>query len=130
MKKQLILAFICIGTLSACSSSSVTTTEDAEKKETVSSQNSSTSSSDSSSKQESSDVSGEKEKYNKFQYRAVFSDYQSIFNFSKSADKSNIEKMIILSNQLQVPIQSWVLESAINNSENLRYAFFDLNKDG
>ncbi len=32
MKKQLILAFIGIGTLSACSSSSVTTTEDAGKK--------------------------------------------------------------------------------------------------
>ncbi len=130
MKKQLILAFICIGTLSACSSSSVTTTEDAETKETVSSQQSSTSSSVSSSKQESSDASGEKEKYNKFQYRAVFSDYQSIIDFSKSADKSDIEKMIDLSHQLQVPIQSWVLESAINNSENLRYAFFDLNKDG
>ncbi|NQI71372.1 hypothetical protein HO594_09505 [Streptococcus suis] len=124
MKKYLALALVCAATLSACSKSNVQT------KQSSTSSSTQQSSTSSSTKQQSSTSSSQVKKDDKELYQSVFSDYQTIIDFANSADKTNIEKMFAVSNGLNTPIHSWVMESAIYSPTSLAYAFYDLNKDG
>ncbi len=114
MKKYLALALVCVATLAACSKSNVQTKQ----------------SSTSSSTQQSSTSSSQVKKDDKELYQSVFSDYQTIIDFANSADKENVEKMMAVLQGLQLPMNSWVMESAIYSPTSLAYAFYDLNKDG
>lgn len=114
MKKYLALALVCMATLSACSKASVQTAQ----------------SSSSSSTQQSSTSSSEVKKDDKELYQSVFSDYQAIVTFANSADKNNVDKMLAVLQGLQLPMNSWVMESAVKTAPYLRYAFYDLNQDG
>lgn len=124
MKKYLALALVCVATLAACSKSNVQT------KQSSTSSSTQQSSTSSSTKQQSSTSSSQVKKDDKELYQSVFSDYQTIIDFANSADKTNIEKMFAVSNGLNTPIHSWVMESAIYSPTSLAYAFYDLNKDG
>ncbi|HEM3577564.1 TPA: hypothetical protein U1C15_001205 [Streptococcus suis] len=115
MKKYLALALVCVAILSACSKVSVQTEQ---------------SSSSSSTTQQNSTSSSEVKKDDKELYQSVFSDYQAIFDFANSADKSNIEKMMAVLRGLHTPVNSWVMESAVYSPSSLAYAFYDLNQDG
>ncbi|HEM3724743.1 TPA: hypothetical protein U1D16_000107 [Streptococcus suis] len=115
MKKYLAVALVCVAILSACSKVSVQTEQ---------------SSSSSSTTQQNSTSSSEVKKDDKELYQSVFSDYQAIFDFANSADKSNIEKMMAVLRGLHTPVNSWVMESAVYSPSSLAYAFYDLNQDG
>ncbi|HFU4218460.1 TPA: DUF6287 domain-containing protein [Streptococcus suis] len=124
MKKFLAIALICVATLSACSKSRVQT------EQSSSSLSDQQSPSSSSSTQQSSTSSSEVKKDDKELYQSVFSDYQAIFDFAHSADKSNVEKMLEVLRGLHLPVHSWVMESAVYAPSNLVYAFHDINQDG
>ncbi|HFI0456619.1 TPA: DUF6287 domain-containing protein [Streptococcus suis] len=124
MKKFLAVALICVATLTACSKSRVQT------EQSSSSSSTQQSSSSSSSTQQSSTSSSEVKKDDKELYQSVFSDYQAIFDFAHSADKSNVEKMLEVLRGLHTPVNSWVMESAVYAPSNLVYAFYDINHDG
>ncbi|HEM3701577.1 TPA: hypothetical protein U1D11_000035 [Streptococcus suis] len=124
MKKFLAVALICVATLTACSKSRVQT------EQSSSSSSTQQSSSSSSSTQQSSTSSSEVKKDDKELYQSVFSDYQAIFDFAHSADKSNVEKMMAILRGLHTPVNSWVMESAVYAPSNLVYAFYDINHDG
>ncbi|WP_153048212.1 DUF6287 domain-containing protein [Streptococcus suis] len=124
MKKYLALALVCAATLSACSKSNVQT------KQSSSSSSTQQSSTSSSTKQQSSTSSSQVKKDDKELYQSVFSDYQTIIDFANSADKENVEKMMAVLQGLQLPMNSWVMESAVKTVPHLRYAFYDLNQDG
>ncbi|HFI0143959.1 TPA: DUF6287 domain-containing protein [Streptococcus suis] len=115
MKKYLALALVCVAILSACSKVSVQTEQSA---------------SSSSTTQQSSTSSSEVKKGDKELYQSVFSDYQAIFDFAGSADKTNVEKMLAVLRNLHTPVNSWVMESAVYSPSSLAYAFYDLNQDG
>lgn len=124
MKKYLALALVCVATLSACSKSNVQT------KQSSTSSSTQQSSTSSSTKQQSSTSSSQVKKDDKELYQSVFSDYQAIIDFANSADKENVEKMMAVLQGLQLPMNSWVMESAVKTAPHLRYAFYDLNQDG
>ncbi|HEM6265183.1 TPA: hypothetical protein U2C71_000362 [Streptococcus suis] len=124
MKKYLALALVCVATLSACSKSNVQT------KQSSTSSSTQQSSTSSSTKQQSSTSSSQVKKDDKELYQSVFSDYQTIIDFANSADKENVEKMMAVLQGLQLPMNSWVMESAVKTAPHLRYAFYDLNQDG
>ncbi|HEL1761363.1 TPA: hypothetical protein TXT63_001028 [Streptococcus suis] len=124
MKKFLAVALICVATLTACSKSRVQT------EQSSSSSSTQQSSGSSSSTQQSSTSSSQVKKDDKELYQSVFSDYQTIIDFANSADKENVEKMMAVSNGLNTPINSWVIESAVYSPTSLAYAFYDLNNDG
>ncbi|HEM6310202.1 TPA: hypothetical protein U2C79_001813 [Streptococcus suis] len=124
MKKYLALALVCAATLSACSKSNVQT------KQSSSSSSIHQSSTSSSANQQSSTSSSQVKKDNKELYQSVFSDYQAIIDFANSADKENVEKMMAVLQGLQLPMNSWVMESVVKTAPHLRYAFYDLNQDG
>lgn len=65
---------------------------------------------------------------NKQLYQSVFSDYQKIFAISKDVDA--ISKLNAALAKEDRMINSWVIESIINQPEAVRYAFKDLNDDG
>ncbi|HFR3425692.1 TPA: DUF6287 domain-containing protein [Streptococcus suis] len=124
MKKYLALALVCVATLAACSKSNVQT------KQSSTSSSTQQSSTSSSTKQQSSTSSSQVKKDDKELYQSVFSDYQTIIDFANSADKENVEKMMAVLQGLQLPMNSWVMESAVKTAPHLRYAFYDLNQDG
>ncbi|HFI0213337.1 TPA: DUF6287 domain-containing protein [Streptococcus suis] len=115
MKKYLAVALVCVAALSACSKVSVQTEQSA---------------SSSSTTQQSSTSSSEVKKGDKELYQSVFSDYQAIFDFANSADKTNVEKMLAVLRNFHTPVNSWVMESAVYSPSSLAYAFYDLNQDG
>lgn len=65
---------------------------------------------------------------NKQLYQSVFSDYQKIF-----ATSNDLDAIFKLNSQLAKEdqmINSWVIETVINQPAAVRYAFKDLNSDG
>lgn len=65
---------------------------------------------------------------NKQLYQSVFSDYQKIFATSKELDAiSKLNDALAKEDRM---INSWVIETVINQPEAVRYAFKDLNNDG
>ena len=61
-------------------------------------------------------------------YQSVFSDYQKIFATSNDLDAiSKLNSQLAKEDRM---INSWVIESVINQPEAVRYAFKDLNSDG
>ncbi|NQH95531.1 hypothetical protein HO625_00470 [Streptococcus suis] len=114
MKKHFLLGLVCLMTLSACAQSNIPA-------ETENS---------SSTSQESSTSSSELKIDDKELYQAVFADYQKIVEFAATADSSNVDGVLTVLNELQFPMNSWVVESAINSSDSIRYAFYDFNNDG
>ena len=65
---------------------------------------------------------------NKQLYQSVFSDYQKIFATSNDLDAiSKLNSELAKEDRM---INSWVIESVINQPEAVRYAFKDLNSDG
>ena len=65
---------------------------------------------------------------NKQLYQSVFSDYQKIFATSKDLDAiSKLNDALAKEDRM---INSWVIETVINQPEAVRYAFKDLNNDG
>ncbi|WP_105111381.1 DUF6287 domain-containing protein [Streptococcus suis] len=114
MKKHFLLGLVCLMTLSACTQSNIP----------VETENSSSTS------QESSTSSSELKIDDKELYQAVFADYQKIVEFAATADPSNVDGVLTVLNELQFPMNSWVVESAINSSDSIRYAFYDFNNDG
>ena len=65
---------------------------------------------------------------NKQLYQSVFSDYQKIFTTSKDVDAiSKLNDELAKEDRM---INSWVIETIINQPEAVRYAFKDLNDDG
>lgn len=114
MKKHFLLGLVCLMTLSACTQSNIP----------VETENSSSTS------QESSTSSSELKIDDKELYQAVFADYQKIVEFAATADPSNVDGVLTVLNELQFPMNSWVVENAINTSDSIRYAFYDLNQDG
>ncbi|MFH0384179.1 DUF6287 domain-containing protein [Streptococcus sp. A11] len=114
MKKHFLLGLVCLMTLSACTQSNIPA-------EIANS---------SSTSQESSTSSSELKVDDKELYQSVFADYQKIVDFAATADPSNVDGMLTVLNELQFPMNSWVVESAINSSDSIRYAFYDFNKDG
>ncbi|HFR3343301.1 DUF6287 domain-containing protein [Streptococcus sp. A34] len=114
MKKHFLLGLVCLMTLSACAQSNIPA-------ETENS---------SSTSQESSTSSSELKIDDKELYQAVFADYQKIVEFAATADSSNVDGVLTVLNELQFPMNSWVVESAINTSDSIRYAFYDFNNDG
>ncbi|NQG18595.1 hypothetical protein HO710_01150 [Streptococcus suis] len=114
MKKHFLLGLVCLMTLSACAQSNIPA-------ETENS---------SSTSQESSTSSSELKIDDKELYQAVFADYQKIVEFAATADPSNVDGVLTVLNELQFPLNSWVVESAINTSDSIRYAFYDFNDDG
>ncbi len=65
---------------------------------------------------------------NKQLYQSVFSDYQKIFATSKDLDAiSKLNDELAKEDRM---INSWVIETVINQPEAVRYAFKDLNNDG
>ena len=64
---------------------------------------------------------------NKQLYQSVFSDYQKIFATSKELDAiSKLNDALAKEDRM---INSWVIETIINQPEAVRYAFKDLNND-
>ncbi|WP_170242057.1 DUF6287 domain-containing protein [Streptococcus suis] len=114
MKKHFLLGLVCLMTLSACAQSNIPA-------ETENS---------SSTSQESSTSSSELKIDDNELYQAVFADYQKIVDFAATADPSNVDGVLTVLNELQFPMNSWVVESAINTSDSIRYAFYDFNNDG
>ena len=114
MKKHFLLGLVCLMTLSACTQSNIP----------AKTENSSSTS------QESSTSSSELKIDDKELYQAVFADYQKIVEFAATADPSNVDGVLTVLNELQFPMNSWVVESAINTSDSIRYAFYDFNNDG
>ena len=65
---------------------------------------------------------------NKQLYQSVFSDYQKIFATSKDLDAiSKLNDELAKEDRM---INSWVIETVINQPAAVRYAFKDLNNDG
>ena len=65
---------------------------------------------------------------NKQFYQSVFSDYQKIFATSKELDAiSKLNDALAKEDRM---INSWVIETVINQPEAVHYAFKDLNNDG
>ena len=65
---------------------------------------------------------------NKQLYQSVFSDYQKIFTTSKDVDAiSKLNDELAKEDRM---INSWVIETVINQPAAVRYAFKDLNSDG
>ena len=65
---------------------------------------------------------------NKQLYQSVFSDYQKIFATSKDLDAiSKLNDALAKEDRM---INSWVIETVINQPDAVRYAFKDLNNDG
>ena len=65
---------------------------------------------------------------NKQLYQSVFSDYQKIFTTSKDLDAiSKLNDALAKEDRM---INSWVIETIINQPDAVRYAFKDLNNDG
>ena len=65
---------------------------------------------------------------NKQLYQSVFSDYQKIFATSKELDAiSKLNDELAKEDRM---INSWVIETVINQPEAVHYAFKDLNNDG
>lgn len=65
---------------------------------------------------------------NKQLYQSVFSDYQKVFATSKDVDAiSKLNDALAKEDRM---INSWVIETIINQPEAVRYAFKDLNDDG
>ena len=75
-----------------------------------------------------SQTSAKKQAYNKQLYQSVFSDYQKIFATSNDLDAiSKLNSQLAKEDRM---INSWVIETVINQPEAVRYAFKDLNSDG
>ena len=65
---------------------------------------------------------------NKQLYQSVFSDYQKIFSTSNDLDAiSKLNSQLAKEDRM---INSWVIETVINQPEAVHYAFKDLNSDG
>ena len=65
---------------------------------------------------------------NKQLFQSVFSDYQKIFATSKDLDAiSKLNDALAKEDRM---INSWVIETVINQPDAVRYAFKDLNNDG
>ena len=68
-----------------------------------------------------------KQAYKKL-YQPVFDDYKKIF--STPNDKSAITNLYESLQATERPINSWAIENAVNQADEMRYAFADLNNDG
>ena len=65
---------------------------------------------------------------NKQLYQSVFSDYQKIFSTSNDLDAiSKLNSQLAKEDRM---INSWVIETVINQPDAVRYTFKDLNNDG
>lgn len=61
-------------------------------------------------------------------YQPVFEDYQKILTSPK--DTANIASLYQSLHATERPINSWAIENAVNQADEMRYAFADLNNDG
>ena len=61
-------------------------------------------------------------------YQPVFEDYQKIFTSPK--DTASIASLYQSLQATERPINSWAIENAVNQADEMRYAFADLNNDG
>ena len=61
-------------------------------------------------------------------YQPVFEDYQRILTSPK--DTASIASLYQSLHATERPINSWVIENAVNQADEMRYAFADLNNDG
>ena len=61
-------------------------------------------------------------------YQPVFEDYQRILTSPK--DTASIVSLYQSLHATERPINSWVIENAVNQADEMRYAFADLNNDG
>ena len=61
-------------------------------------------------------------------YQPVFEDYQKILTSPK--DTASIASLYQNLQATERPINSWAIENAVNQADEMRYAFADLNNDG
>ena len=61
-------------------------------------------------------------------YQPVFEDYQKILTSPK--DTASIASLSQSLHATERPINSWAIENAVNQADEMRYAFADLNNDG
>ena len=61
-------------------------------------------------------------------YQPVFEDYQKILTSPK--DTASIASLSQKLHATERPINSWAIENAVNQADEMRYAFADLNNDG
>ena len=61
-------------------------------------------------------------------YQPVFEDYQKILTSPK--DTASIASLYQSLQATERPINSWAVENAVNQADEMRYAFADLNNDG
>lgn len=61
-------------------------------------------------------------------YQPVFEDYQKILTSPK--DTASIASLYQSLHATERPINSWAIENAVNQADEMRYAFADLNNDG
>ena len=61
-------------------------------------------------------------------YQPVFEDYQKILTSPK--DTASIASLYQSLQATERPINSWAIENAVNQADEMRYAFADLNNDG
>ena len=69
----------------------------------------------------------EKKDYKKL-YQPIFEDYQKILTSPK--DTASIASLSQKLHATERPINSWAIENAVNQADEMRYAFADLNNDG
>ena len=61
-------------------------------------------------------------------YQPIFEDYQKILTSPK--DTASIASLYQSLHATERPINSWAIENAVNQADEMRYAFADLNNDG
>ena len=61
-------------------------------------------------------------------YQPIFEDYQKILTSPK--DTASIASLYQSLQATERPINSWAIENAVNQADEMRYAFADLNNDG
>ena len=61
-------------------------------------------------------------------YQPIFEDYQKILTSPK--DTASIASLSQKLHATERPINSWTIENAVNQADEMRYAFADLNNDG
>ena len=61
-------------------------------------------------------------------YQSVLEDYQKILTSPK--DTASIASLSQILHATERPINSWAIENAVNQADEMRYAFADLNNDG
>ena len=61
-------------------------------------------------------------------YQPIFEDYQKILTSPK--DTASIASLSQKLHATERPINSWAIENAVNQADEMRYAFADLNNDG